>query len=100
MTNQARRAFMNLKSKSKRTENDEGNFHFANKPFKTESDLDKMQAGVTAIVTTPRKKIHLERKKYCGGLMCAATGARRILKRKCELIAQHLILFLMISIRI
>ena len=41
---------MNLKSKRQRTEDDEDDFHFANKRFKREGDLDNIQAGVTALV--------------------------------------------------
>ena len=78
--------------------------HFVNKRFKREDDLDYIQARVTALVaiidSKNDKKINLETQENCGRLMCTATGARRILKRKYELIAQHLILFLMGSIRI
>ena len=41
---------MNLKSKRQRTEDDEDDFHFANKRFKRKGDLDNIQAGVTALV--------------------------------------------------
>ena len=41
---------MNLKSKRQRTEDDEDDFHFANKRFKREGGLDSIQAGVTAVV--------------------------------------------------
>ena len=40
---------MALKSKRKRTEDDEDDFHFVNKRFKR-GDLDNIQAGVTALV--------------------------------------------------
>ena len=99
---------MTLKTKRQRTEDDKDDFHFGNKRFKREGDLDNIQAGVTALVViwiaktkeSPKQKINLETQENCGGLMCAATGARSILKQKCELIAQHLILFLMGSMRI
>ena len=108
MADLARSAFMTLKSKRQRTEDDEDNFHFINKRFKREGDLDNIQAGVTALATildsknerNPKAKINLEAQENCGGLMCTATGARKILKRKCELIAQHLTSFLMGSMRI
>ena len=51
MADLARSAFMTLKSKRQRTEDDEDNFHFINKRFKREGDLDNTQAGVTALVT-------------------------------------------------
>ena len=99
---------MTLKSKRQRTENDEDDFHLVNKRLKRESDLDNVQAGVTALVAIldsknqrkPRAKINLETQENCGAPMCTATGARRILKEKCELITQHLILLLMGSMRI
>ena len=43
-------AFITLKSKRQRTEDDEDDFHFVNKRFKREGDLDNIQAGVTALV--------------------------------------------------
>ena len=99
---------MTLKSKRQRTENDEDGFHLVNKRLERESDLDNVQAGVTALVAIldsknqrkPRAKINLETQENCGGPMCTATEARRILKEKCELITQHLILLLMGSMRI
>ena len=83
-------------------------FHLVNKRLKRESDLDNVQAGVTALVAIldsknqrkPKAKINLETQENCGVPMCIATGARRILKGKCELIKQHLILLLMGSMRI
>ena len=50
MADRARSAFMTLKSKRQRAEDDEDDFHFVNKRFKRESDLDNIQAGVTALV--------------------------------------------------
>ena len=41
---------MILKSKIQRAEDDEDDFHFVNKRFKRETDLDNIQAGVTALV--------------------------------------------------
>ena len=46
MVDRARSAFMTLKSKSQRTEDDKDDFHFANKRFKREGNLDNIQAGV------------------------------------------------------
>ena len=48
MADRARSVFMTLKSK--RPEDDEDGFHFVNKSFKREGDLDNIQAGVTALV--------------------------------------------------
>ena len=50
MADRARSAFVTLKSKRQRTEDDEDDFHFVNKRFKRKVDLDNMQAGVTALV--------------------------------------------------
>ena len=108
MADRARSAFMTLKSKRQRIEDDEDDFHFVNKLFKREGDLDNIQAGVTPLVAIliaktkeiPRQKVNLEPQEDSGGLMCTATRARKLLKRKCELIAQHLILLLMGSMRI
>ena len=50
MVDRARSAFITLKSKRQRTEDDEGDFHFVNERFKREGDLDNMQAEVTALV--------------------------------------------------
>ena len=50
MADRARSAFMILKSKRQRTEDDEDDFYFVNKRFKKEGDLDNIQAGVTALV--------------------------------------------------
>ena len=50
MADRARNAFMTLKSKRQRAEDDEDDFYFVNKRFKRESDLGNMQAGVTALV--------------------------------------------------
>ena len=50
MTDRARSAFKTLESKRQRTEDDEDDFHFVNKHFKREGDLDNIQAGVTAPV--------------------------------------------------
>ena len=50
MADRARGAFMTLKSKRQRTEDDEDDFHFVNKRFKRKVDLDNIQAGVTALV--------------------------------------------------
>ena len=41
---------MALKSKRQRIEDDEDDFHFVNKLFKREGDLDNIQAGVTLLV--------------------------------------------------
>ena len=49
MAYKARSAFMTLKSKRQRSEDDEDDFHFVNKRFKREGDLDNVQAGVTAL---------------------------------------------------
>ena len=49
MADRARSAFVTLKSKRQRTEDDEDDFHFVNKRFKR-GDLDNIQAGVTALV--------------------------------------------------
>ena len=67
---------MTLKSKRQRTEYDEVDFHFANKRFKREGDLDNMHAGVTTLVAiliaktkeSARQKINLETQENCGGL--------------------------------
>ena len=50
MADRARSAFITLKSKRKRTKDDEDDFHFVNKRFKREGDPDNIQAGVTALV--------------------------------------------------
>ena len=50
MADRARSAFMTLKSKRQRIEDDEDDFHFVNKLFKREGDLDNIQAGVTPLV--------------------------------------------------
>ena len=50
MVDRARSAFITLKSKRQRTEDDEGDFHFVNERFKREGDLDNIQAEVTALV--------------------------------------------------
>ena len=50
MADRARSAFMILKSKRQRTEDDEDDFYFVNKRFKKEGDLDNIQAAVTALV--------------------------------------------------
>ena len=50
MADRVRSGFMTLKSKRPRTEDDEDDFHFANKRFKRKGDLDNIQAGVTALV--------------------------------------------------
>ena len=47
MADRARSAFMTLKSKRQRIEDDEDDFHFVNK---REGDLENMQAGVTPLV--------------------------------------------------
>ena len=109
MTDRARSVFMTLKSKRQRTEDDKDDFHFVNKCFKRDGDLDNIQAGVTTLVAIldiknerePKATDKLrETQENFGMLMCTATGAKRILKQKCELIAQHLILCLMGSMRI
>ena len=108
MADRARSAFMTLKNKRPRTEDDEDDFHLVNERFKREGDLDNIQTGVTGLVAildsknerSPRQKINSETQENYGGLMCTTTGARRILKRKYELIAQYLILFLMASMSI
>ena len=56
MADRARSAFMTLKSKRQRNEDDEDDFHFVNKRFKRESDLDNIQAGVTALVAILESK--------------------------------------------
>ena len=107
MADRVRSAFITLKCKRQRTEDDEDHLHFVNKRFKREGDLDNIQAGVTALVAIldsknerkPKAKDTLRDTGNCDGLMCTAAGKRRILKRKCELIVQHLILFLMGSMR-
>ena len=50
MADRARSAFITLKSKRKRTKDDEDDVHFVNKRFKREGDPDNIQAGVTALV--------------------------------------------------
>ena len=50
MVDRARSSFITLKSKRQKTEDDEGDFHFVNKRFKREGDLDNIQAGVTPLV--------------------------------------------------
>ena len=50
MADRARSAFMTLKSKRQRIEDDEDDFHFVNKLIKREGDLDNIQAGVTPLV--------------------------------------------------
>ena len=50
MVDRARSAFITLKSKRQRTEDDEGDFNFVNERFKREGDLDNIQAEVTALV--------------------------------------------------
>ena len=47
---------MTLKSKRQRSEDDEDDFHFGNKRFKREGDLDNIQAGVTALVAILNSK--------------------------------------------
>ena len=73
---------MTLKSKRQRTEDDQDDFHFIDKPFKKEGDLDSIQAGVTAPVAIldsknegkPKTKDKLRDTGHnCGGLMCTAT---------------------------
>ena len=54
MVDRARSAFITLKSKRQRTEDDEGEFHFVNKRFKREGDLDNIQAGVSALGSNTR----------------------------------------------
>ena len=43
MTDRARSTFMSLKSKRQRIEDDEDDFHFVNKRFKRDGDLDNIQ---------------------------------------------------------
>ena len=50
MTDRARSVFMTLKFKRQRTEDDKDDFHFVNKCFKRDGDLDNIQAGVTTLV--------------------------------------------------
>ena len=50
MTDRARSVFMTLKFKWQRTEDDKDDFHFVNKCFKRDGDLDNIQAGVTTLV--------------------------------------------------
>ena len=50
MTDPARSAFMTLKSKRQRTEDDEDDFNFVKKRFKREGDLDNIQAGATTLL--------------------------------------------------
>ena len=47
---------MTLKSKRQRSEDDEDDFHFGNKRFEREGDLDNIQAGVTALVAIVNSK--------------------------------------------
>ena len=47
---------MTLKSKRQRSEDDEDDFHFGNKRFEREGDLDNIQAGVTALVAILNSK--------------------------------------------
>ena len=42
MADRARSAFVTLKSKRQRTQDDEDDFHFADKRFKREVDLDNI----------------------------------------------------------
>ena len=42
MADRARSAFITLKSKRQRTEDEEDDFHFVNKRFKGEGDLDNI----------------------------------------------------------
>ena len=44
MADPARSDFMTLKSKRQRNEDDEDDFHFVNKRFKREGDLDNIQS--------------------------------------------------------
>ena len=50
MADRARSPFITLKSKIQRTKYDEDDFHFVNKRFKREGDLDNILDGVTALV--------------------------------------------------
>ena len=50
MADRARSAFVTLKSKRQRTEDDEDDFHFVDKRFKREGDLDNIRVGVTALI--------------------------------------------------
>ena len=56
MAYQARSAFMTLKSKRQRTEDDEDDFYFINKRFKREGHLDNVQAGVTVAILDSKNK--------------------------------------------
>ena len=49
MADRARRVFTTLRSKRQWTEDDEDDFHFLNKRFKGEGDLDNVHARVTAL---------------------------------------------------
>ena len=50
MADRARSAFVTLKSKRQRTQDDEDDFHFADKRFKREVDLDNIRVEVTALI--------------------------------------------------
>ena len=54
MADRARSALRTLKSKRQRTEDDEDDFHFVNKGFKREGDLDNIQTGVSALGSNTR----------------------------------------------
>ena len=56
MADRVRSAFITLKCKRQRTEDDEDHLHFVNKRFKREGDLDNIQAGVTALVAILDRK--------------------------------------------
>ena len=76
MTDCATSAFMILKSKIQRAEDDEDDFHFVNKRFKRETDLDNIQAGVTALVAildskNERKPKAKDKLRYTGKLCWA-----------------------------
>ena len=74
MADRARSVFMTLKSK--RPEDDEDDFHFVNKCFKREGDLDNIQAGVTALVAildgkNERKPKAKDKPRDTGKFWCA-----------------------------
>ena len=76
MADRARSTFMSLKSKIQRIEDDEDDFHFVNKRFKREGDLDNIQAGVTALVAildskNERKPKAKDKLRYTGKLCWA-----------------------------
>ena len=67
---------MTLNSKRPRTEDNKDDFHFVNKRFKREGDLDNIQTGVTALVAildskNERKPKAKDKLRYTGKLCWA-----------------------------